>query len=186
MRSILFVPLMLLTAMPANAIVIRLRDDTSRACYLQTLAQPTDENNRMGLAICGQALKSEDDTHNRVASFVNRADIRLRVKDFNGALSDTDSAIALEPDQAVAYVNRGAGLVGLQRYREAVDVLNKAIAMGVENSQIAYFNRALAKESLGDLLGAYHDYKTAVELDPKYEMAAQELSRFQVTITPDR
>ena len=43
MRAFFLVSLILLAAAPAKAAIIVLRDDMSRACYLQTLAEPTDE-----------------------------------------------------------------------------------------------------------------------------------------------
>ena len=73
------------------------------------------------------------------------------------AVEDAEQALALDPTEAVAHLNRGAGMVGLRRYQDAIAALDQAIALKIEPLQIAYFNRALAKEALGDVPGAYPD-----------------------------
>ena len=81
----------------------------------------------------------------------------------------------------------GRGSVGLARYQEALPALEKAITLGAGNKlQMAYFDRGLARDYLGDLRGAYFDYKKAVELDPYFEPAKEQLARFTVTFKSNR
>ena len=166
----------------AGAISIMVNGSQGRDCYLVTLQDSTPDNDRQGMAACDKAVEdSQSDSYNEMASLVNRADIRLRMKDYQGAVTDSEKAIILDPAQPVAHLNRGAAMVGLRRYPEAIAALDQAIALKIEPLQIAYFNRALAKEALGDVPGAYHDYKSAVAVDPKFLLANQELTRFSVT-----
>jgi tetratricopeptide (TPR) repeat protein len=115
-----------------------------------------------------------------VAAFVNRSDIRLRMKDFEGAASDAGQAITLQPQLAVAYLNRGAAFVGLQRDAEAIAMLDQAISIGTDTPELVYFNRALAREHLGDIKGAYLDYRMALRANPEFQLAADELTRFKI------
>jgi tetratricopeptide (TPR) repeat protein len=46
---------------------------------------------------------------------------------------------------------------------------------------LAYYNRGLTKEKLNDVRGAYEDYKKALELNPTFTLAADQLKRFTVT-----
>lgn len=149
-------------------------------CYEATLLEPTMLHNQQALVLCDKAVAAAESGYNHAATLSNRADIRLRLKDFQGAVADSDQAIAIDPDMATAYLNRGAGLVGLMRYEEAVPALDKAIALGASRPQLAYFNRAIAKEALGDLTSAYHDYKSASELDRTFVQASEQLARFRV------
>jgi tetratricopeptide (TPR) repeat protein len=150
-------------------------------CYLGTMLEPTPENNRKAINACNEAvLNSQDDQFNLMAAYVNRADVRLRMLDFEAAVADSEKAIALDSNQPVAQLNRGAGMVGMKRYQDAVEALNQAITLNIDRMEVAYFNRALAREGMGDIQGAYQDYKKSLELNPKFALAAQELTRFTV------
>lgn len=159
------------------------RDD-ARECYLATLAESSSLADRMGLAACDRAANGENvSTTLRAALLANRADIRLRMHDYAGTIADADASIGLDPELAAAYLNRGAGLIGLQRYQDALPALDKAIALSLSDRlQLAYFNRGMARENLGDIRGAYLDYKKASELDPEFEPAKEQLARFTVTV----
>ena len=111
---------------------------------------------------------------------MNRSDLRLKALDYAGVVRDSDAAIALQPQMTVAWLNRGAGLVGMKRMAEAVEALNQVIAMGYDRPELAYFNRALAREGLGDVRGAYADFKLALAANPQLQQATEELTRFQV------
>ena len=167
------------TAPAAAAIVVEV-GSAGRDCYDATLQASTPDNDRSGLLVCQQAVESPN-PQIRVAALVNRSDIRLRMQDFNGAVADAEQALALPSGLAVAHLNRGAGLVGLKRDADALPVFDRAIALGGDPAELIYYDRAMAKENLGDLKGAYADYRKALEINPKFQMAADELTRFKVT-----
>ena len=110
----------------------------------------------------------------------DRSVIRLRVRDFSGAIADVDQSIQRWPQLSEPYVNRGAALINLERPQEALAELDKAIAMGLEKVHLAYYNRGLAKEKMNDARGAYADYRKALELDPNFTLANEQLQRFLV------
>jgi tetratricopeptide (TPR) repeat protein len=174
---------MTLLSSPATAgSVVVMSQDQGRSCYLQTLREASPENNRRGVAICGEAIsESGDDSYNRAAALVNRAAIRLRIPDFPGVVADAEAAIALEPGIAEGYANRGAGLIGQGKYQDALVALNKAVELESPKSEIAYYNRAVAKEALGDIKGAYYDFKAAAEINSRFSLASEQLVRFRVT-----
>jgi tetratricopeptide (TPR) repeat protein len=175
--------LLTLFPQPLFSAIIMSRDD-ARQCYLGTLSELPAEKSDFGLKACDRAIANEDsDTYLRAALLVNRSDIRLRMQDYKDAVRDADASIALEPDLATAYLNRGAGLIGLKQYRDALSSLEKAIALSNgEKLQVAFFNRGLARDYLGDLQGAYFDYKKAIDLDPAFQPAQDQLTRFSVTV----
>lgn len=169
-----------LTSTDSSAAV--LSRGNARECYLATLKDPSPDNSRTGLEACSAALDSATDSEARAALLVNRAYIRLRMADYADTVADANAGLSLAPDLAAAYLNRGAGLIGLGRYQEALPSLERAVALSSgDKLELAYYNRGIAREHLGDIRGAYFDYKKAAELDPKFAPAQEQLTRFTVT-----
>ncbi len=181
-RQLLLGLLTFFAASPAFATTVVVGTSDTRNCYFATLNNSTPAQLKRGLDSCTRAISANaSELYLRAALLVNRSDIRLRMADYSGAVADAGASVALEPDLAAAYVNRGAALIGLQHYRDALPPLEKAIALNQgDKLQEAYFNHGLAREYLGDIQGAYRDYKKATELDPNFEPAKAQLSRFTV------
>jgi tetratricopeptide (TPR) repeat protein len=181
MRFYLAAVLVVVTLSQAAAKTVVARDD-ARDCYLATLAPTSADKYEQRLAACDRALASVgEDTYMHAALLVNRADIHLMMEDYRATVNDAEASIALKPDLSAAYLNQGAGLVGLQRYKEALVALQKAIELGItDKSDLVYFNSAIAKEQLGDVRGAYDDYKKSLEINPDFEPAKVQLTRFTV------
>lgn len=131
--------------------------------------------------MCTLALQTEPlGLRDRAGTYVNRGVLKLRRKDFKSAEFDFNRAIEAKPDLGEAYVNRGAAYVGAKRHADGLADLNKALELGIEEPEKAYFNRALAHEGLDNLKAAYFDYRKAVELKPDWEAPKKELARFTV------
>lgn len=134
------------------------------------------------LRICDRAfISSRLDRDQEMATYLNRGVIRLRRQEAAAALEDFDAAIRLDRRQAVAFQNRGAALIQLRRYGEAITSLTEALGLGVQDPHKSYLNRGAAREALGDLRGAYEDYNTALEIRPDWGPAEAELARFART-----
>lgn len=132
-------------------------------------------------ALCTASLEQEAlKRRDRAGTLVNRGIVALRMSDADEALRDFRRAENLNPLIGEIFVNRGAALIGKSRYAEAVAEIDKGIALGIDEPHKAYFNRALAREGLDDMKGAYFDYKTAVRLDPGFQLAQTQLTRFTV------
>lgn len=52
------------------------------------------------------------------------------------------------------------------QFKESVGVLSQIIALN-PNDSLAYFDRAIMRENLGDTLGAIADFTKEIEIDPK-------------------
>ncbi|MGD9816030.1 MAG: tetratricopeptide repeat protein [Hyphomonadaceae bacterium] len=114
----------------------------------------------------------------RIQLLVNRGVVYLRRSEFQHALEDFDAVIAIDDRNAEAFLNRGAALIQLRQPGPAVAAITTALGLGVREPHKAYFNRAAAREALGDLRGAYEDYNTALEIEPDWGPASAELARF--------
>ncbi len=131
------------------------------------------------VAACDRAIRAERlNRANEIATRVNRGTIHLRRREAELALADFDSVIELDRRHAEAHLNRGAALVMLGRSGPAVASITEALSLGVREPHKAYFNRGAAREALGDMRGAYEDYTTALEIEPNWGPANEELARF--------
>ena len=161
----------------ARAITIVLGGGVAVNCY--ETAENGDPNEAFD--ICSRALRSPDiSLRDKAATYINRSVVRLRVRDYEGAILDVDQSTQRMPSLSEAYVNRGAALINLNRPREAVTELDRAIGMGLPKIHLAYYNRAMAKELLQDIKGAYADLRKVIEIQPDYELAIEQLKRFSV------
>jgi tetratricopeptide (TPR) repeat protein len=92
-------------------------------------------------------------------------------RDYPGALADYNRAIAIAPDYAEAYNNRGN--LKSQQLRDSAGGLadyHRAISLKPKLTQ-AYYNRGFLKEKLSDDAGAIADYNLAIALNPNYAEA---------------
>src|SRR3989337_2417825 len=92
-------------------------------------------------------------------------------KEYDKAIEAFTSAIALDPNDAVAYNNRGV-VYGRDKgqYDRAIEDFNKAIQLD-PNDAAAYNNRGLAYDDKGQYDRAIEDYNKAIELDPNLAAA---------------
>lgn len=128
---------------------------------------------------CDRAINAERlNRTNRVATLLNRGAIHLRRSEGALAVADFDAVIALEPGNGEAHVNRGAALIMNRQPGLAVAAITEALSLGVREPHKAYYNRAAAREALGDLRGAYEDYTSALAIQPDWGPAEAELARF--------
>jgi tetratricopeptide (TPR) repeat protein len=168
---------LLFAGQQAKAVTIVLGGGLGVECY--SAAETADPS--QAFDICSRALRDPDaSVRDRAATYINRSVVRLRVRDYAGALQDCDQSIQRQPNLSEAYVNRGAALINLERPREAVLDLDRAIGMGLDKIHLAYYNRAMAKEAMQDIRGAYADLRKVVELQPDYTLAQEQLKRFTI------
>jgi tetratricopeptide (TPR) repeat protein len=167
-----------LIAPGAHAAVTVLGNGVAQSCYetAEFGGNPRDGIEACDVALDQTALSISD----RAATYVNRGILKSRNEDTNGALDDYDRGLKLNANLGEGYVDRGAALIVLQRYDDALKDIDKGIGLGSKKLEIAYYDRAIVDEALGDIRGAYEDYKKAVELQPDFTLASEQLQRFKV------
>jgi tetratricopeptide (TPR) repeat protein len=137
------------------------------------------------ITYCYQALNSMLSTRDRAATFINRGVLRLALNETNEALKDFDSGLSIGPDLGEGYIDRGAALIEKKHYSEALASIDKGLALGAKRQELAYYDRAIANEGLGDIPAAYKDYQQALVVRPTFTMASDELKRFKVVRKAD-
>ena len=105
----------------------------------------------------------------------------MRLGNYDAALKDYSAAERLQSSQGPIYLNRGAALIYKQQFEDALPELSRAIELDTKDLFAAYYNRAIAKEKIGDVTGAYLDFKKSLELKPDFEPAISQIERFIVT-----
>lgn len=134
------------------------------------------------IPICNEALSGILTPSDRAATLVNRGILKLANMQPKAAFADFNAGLNIHGDMAEGYVDRGASLIMMKRYDEALADISKGIAMNAKRPQLAYYDRGLANEALGNIKAAYEDYKQAQLLDPEFEEPGNELKRFHVMV----
>ncbi|MEZ4708787.1 MAG: tetratricopeptide repeat protein [Caldilineaceae bacterium] len=93
-----------------------------------------------------------------------------RPGELDAAIADYDQAIALNPQDADAYYNRGNARRDQGELDAAIADYDQAIALNPEYKE-AYGNRGPSPPRQGDLLNAIADYDHVIALDPKDPLA---------------
>ncbi len=84
------------------------------------------------------------------------------------------------------YVDRGAALMSLGRYDQALTDLNKGISLGSHRPQNAYYDRAIIDEHNGDIRAAYDDYKKALDIEPGFALGRGRTQTLPRRAQPER
>jgi len=104
-----------------------------------------------------------------VKALLNRAVLRAG-NDANGALSDLDAVIRIEPNNAVALGARAGVRSSLKDYDGALADTDAAIANGMRTAEM-YVRRAQLREAQADYKRAIEEYGEALSLDPHHQAA---------------
>ena len=178
--ALLAASLLALATPAASAQVSVIGGGIAHECYEAALL--SDVSPREGEQICTKAIEAEVmRLENRAATFTNRGVLRMRAGKYDAALADYAKAKNLKPELGAIWLNEGAAHIFRKDFQSALVSLDKAIELESQDLYAAHYNRAIARENTGDLAGAYADFQKALDLNPDFERARWQLSRFTVT-----
>ena len=149
------------------------------ACYR---AADSEARRPDAIETCSAALRSTDlDNRDRMATFVNRGIVYFRLEQFPQALADFDAAMAIEPRQADAMVNRGITMLAAgEDIDRSLAYIDEGLRRGPQRPWVAYYGRGVGNELAGRDAAAYRDYQRAQQLQPRWALPRQALARFTV------
>ena len=172
-----------LAATQAHSAVTVLGNGVARSCFEYAEFGGDPQN---GIQSCTFAIDQTPlSVRDLAATYINRGILRSRTEDTEGAMADYNKGLKLNADLGEGYVDRGAVWIVLHRYDEALADINKGISLNANRLQIAYYDRAIVEEAVGNLRGAYEDYRKATEIQPDFTLAQQQLARFKVVRRTD-
>jgi Flp pilus assembly protein TadD len=166
-----------IAANPASAAVLTVGGSFAEGCFhfAESRAGTID-----ALETCDRAFTQALSRDDEFATHVNRGIVRMHRGEFTQAQADFEVAGAMKPKRGEPWLNLGVLEFKQGNSRAAIQLFDKAIALGTDGPEIAYFGRGLAHEDIGDLKSAYADLRRALELRPRWDQPAQELARYQV------
>ncbi len=98
----------------------------------------------------------------------------LARQDYAGSVKDFDRAIALGPKGApgeeLPWYGKGASLILLGQYDEALRAIDKALDLNPRN-EVAWLNKGNALTRMGRLIDALRCFNAAIHVNPAYEVA---------------
>ena len=178
MKTLFAAGLAMVWVAPAAASVITIGNGLARSCYLATEARQASFSS---ISICDQAL--EDATlirHDLAATHVNRGIMYLLRKEHDAAGRDFDRAIAIDPGQPEAWLNKAVLEMRLGRTAAALPLASRAVELNTTRPALAYYIRGIAHEAAGDVKAAYADLRRAQQLEPEWSYPTEELKRYKV------
>jgi tetratricopeptide (TPR) repeat protein len=163
--------------MSSGAMMTTLGASNARMCYEAARARTSTAQT---LAQCEAAFAEGLDERDTTATHVNRGILHMVAGRYDQAEADFDRALALRPEQAEAYLNKGVSRYQRGDSRGAVVLIDRAIELQTSRPALAHFARGVAREEIGDIRGAYADLAQARALEPRWAEPQKELARFQV------
>jgi tetratricopeptide (TPR) repeat protein len=132
------------------------------------------------LANCTLAVKLAYYDKARAEVLNNRSVLHYVRGEYDAALADNTAALRLDDQMAEAIVNRGSIFLVQHRPQAAAANFERALTFSPAHPEKVYFNRAMAREEMGDLNGAYADYAEAAKFAPQWEQPKREMMRFNI------
>lgn len=132
------------------------------------------------MAKCTKAVELAGFNGDRAAAFSNRSLLHFERANYNAAIEDSTAALTLDRSLVEALVNRGASYLKLHQASQAEANFSRALTLAPAYAAKIHFNRAMAREDMGDRNGAYADYARASKLAPRWDLPKQQMTRFTI------
>ena len=137
------------------------------ASYFRVLTKIRDGLDGMAMNDLNMAIEEKVDF---ALAYHERAGVKRRTGDLQGAHFDYQTAIDYQPQFPLAYNNRGSVKIMLGDYEGAVKDYTKALEQD-QNLILALNNRGYARNFLGDLAGALQDFDAAITMNRQFPIA---------------
>ncbi len=136
---------------------------------------------------CDEALKDPDLLdRDRASTLVNRGIIYNNAHKVESALADFAAALAIDPNIAEAYLNRGNSKFFQGKLDAAIADFTRAIDLKIDRIAAAYYNRALAYAAEGRFEEAQADLELALAADPSLKQAKDQLAAINRILARER
>lgn len=118
------------------------------------------------ISVCNEIIEEAPTKRYRAEALLERAELKIDLEDYAGALSDLSSVETNASNVARVHYLQGAAYNGLGVYPEALKTLTRALELSPGNPNVL-FNRALTHYRLGFFDSAEADISEAIRVVPK-------------------
>lgn len=181
MKSLSFAAGIAMAAFPlsaAEAGIMTIGEGFARSCYESSEAQVSTPAT---IEACNRAFSEQAlDLHDEVATHVNRGILYYLSGNLRAANLDYDAALALDPNEPEAWLNKGMAALKARDSAAAAPMFEKALLLNTARPALAYYGRAIVNEDSGNIRQAYADLQRARELEPRWPLPGEELKRYVV------
>lgn len=128
------------------------------------------------LALIGVAVAIEvRGSHRSIEASLRQGEEDFRKREFTKSVEDYDKAIKIarrsgEDAVATPWYSKGAALVVMGRYEEALKAIDEALKIN-PNNEVAWVNRGNALSRMNDYREALKAFNSALRVNPRYEVA---------------
>ncbi|WJI09978.1 tetratricopeptide repeat protein [Methanobacterium sp. CWC-01] len=100
-------------------------------------------------------------------------DLKNKMDKYQEAVAIYDDSLKTNPQDTIAWNNKGTTLISINEYQEAIKCFDKALKIDPKDAA-AWHNKGVGLEKLGKQQEAIKYYDQALELDPKFEQAKKD------------
>lgn len=112
--------------------------------------------------------------------YVERGNLYIDLYELEKAVEDCKEAIKLDPEAYYAYNNLGCALLKLRRIDEAIEPLEKVIAMDPDKDHLPYLNLAECYVIQKNYEKAIHAYEEILRIRPKAIRMKEEIAKIWI------
>ncbi len=164
--------LLLSPSLARASTTLLLNESPAHQCYQAALRRDGDD----GIEDCDTAIEHQALGRVDMASTLsNRGLLLARGGDLKSALKDHNRAVKLAPELCSVLINRANVYSRTQQFDLALNDLDQAVMMDDPVRHLAYYNRALLHQRLGNTAAAREDAEQAVAYGPDIEAYARYL-----------
>lgn len=120
----------------------------------------------MSMFLCNLAISQVDRDKEQSRELLMSGDQKLQKRFFNGAISDYNRAIELDPEYKQAFNHRGLAKFYLNDFNSAIRDYDRALEIDPKFIE-AYYNRGLAYYGAKDYSAAISDFDKVIEMESK-------------------
>ncbi len=176
MSACLLLPMPLL----AQALTVMGGDAWANSCY-ENAEYATNNSplvSRSLLEPCDSALDYGTlSLSDRAATFANRGIIHAATKNITAAMADYEKAVGIRPETPEIYVNRGNAYFLNMDYAMALADYEHSLELGIRQIHFVRYNMGMAYEKLGNDDAAERQFRSALEIEPGWQLVEDRLER---------
>ena len=167
-----------IVAFPASAQVRAYGGSFAEGCYKASAAPLATLD---AVTTCDRALQRETlSLDDQFAVYVDRGIVKMARDNFVDAQADFGAAVAMSPRRPEGWLNMAILRLRQGNGAAALPLFDKAIQLGTDVPEVAYYGRGLAYEDVGNIPAAYADLRHAAMLRPGWAEPTRDLARYRV------